>query len=184
MRRVIDATDVTRTDPPLRGDEAAMLRGYLDFHRDTLRLKCAGLTQEQLAQTHAPSTLTLGGLMKHLALVEHHWFSTMTFDRPLPQPFTDIDWDADPEWEFRTAADDSPEELRALFDEAVRVSDAAIDEALADGGLDRESDRASRREGEGRFSTRWVLIHMIEEYSRHNGHADLLRESIDGQTGE
>ena len=161
-----------------------MLRGYLDFHRDTLRLKCAGLTQEQLAQTHPPSTLTLGGLMKHLALVEHHWFTAMTFDRPLPAPFADIDWDADPDWEFRTAADDSPEELRALFDEAVRASDASIDDALADGGLDRESDRASRREGEGRFSTRWVLVHMIEEYSRHNGHADLLREAIDGQTGE
>ena len=90
------------------------------YHRDTLRRKCAGLTQEQLAQTLPPSDMTLGGLMKHLALVESQWFDYFFRDLALAPPFDTVDWDADPDWEFDTARDDSPEELRALFDEAVR----------------------------------------------------------------
>jgi hypothetical protein len=98
-------------------------------------------------------------------------------------PFDTVDWDADRDWEWHTAKDDTPEELFALFDEAVRRADAVVDEALAGAGLAAESSQESRR-GEGRFSLRWIIVHMIEEYARHNGHADLIRESIDGQTGE
>ncbi|UMG91482.1 DinB family protein [Nocardioides sp. TF02-7] len=160
------------------------VRAYLDYHRDTLRWKVDGLTREQLAQTLPPSTMTLGGMLKHLALVEWSWFERVLHGRPPVSPFVDVDWDADPDWDWHSAVDDSPEQLRQWFDEAVARADAAIDEALAAGkGLDVESALPSRRE-EGHFTLRWILLHMIEEYARHNGHADLLREAIDGRTGE
>lgn len=173
----------SRIDPPLQGDEATTLRAFLDYHRDTLRWKVDGLTQEQLAQTLAPSTLTLGGLVKHLALVESNWFEVVLAGGTLLPPFDTVDWDADPNWEFNTAADDTPEQLMALFDDAVTRADLSIDEAVARAGLDAESVRKTRT-GDRHFSLRWILLHMLEEYARHNGHADLLRESIDGATGE
>jgi hypothetical protein len=126
--------------------------------------------------------MTLGGMMKHLALNEVGWFGSTLAGEPYPPPFTDVDWDADPDWEWRTAADDSPENLRDLYDDCVRRGDAAIDRALADGGLDSPSVQESSSDGP--FSLRWILLHMIEEYARHNGQADLIRESIDGMTGE
>ena len=172
-----------RTDPPLAADEATMLQGFLDYHRDTLRWKTDGLTQEQLATTHPPSTMSLGGILKHLALVEDWWFSVSLLGNEYAELWRGVDWDGDPDWEWRTAADDSPETLRALFDEACAASDRCIERALADHGLDTLSVRRSRQE-DSPFSLRWILLHMIEEYARHNGHADLIRESIDGETGE
>ena len=177
-------TTTERVDPPLRGDEADTLLAFLDYHRDTLRMKVDGLTQEQLARTLPPSTMTLGGLVKHLALVENWWFSMVLMGNEDVEPWAAVDWDADPDWEWHTAKDDSPEELRRLFDESVTQSDGFISQVLADGGMDALAVRPSRREGEGQFNLRWIVTHMIEEYARHNGHADLLRESIDGQTGE
>jgi len=171
-----------RVEPPLHGSEVAVLRGSLTYQRDTLRWKCSGLTQEQLAQRLPPSDMTLGGLMKHLALVESQWFDHWLRDAGFAPPFDSLDWDADDDWEFRSARDDSPEELRALFDGAVRRSDAVVDDALAHGGLEAESVRTSPRTGET-FTLRWILVHMIEEYARHLGHADLIRESIDGHLG-
>ena len=174
-----------RVDPPLDADEATTLRAFLDFHRDTFRWKCAGLTQQQLAQSLPPSDMTLGGMMKHLALVEQSWFEDVFYDRGLMPPYDTVDWDADRDWEWHTAKDDTPEELFALFDEAVRRSDAVLDEALAPGGVGLDGlSAANESDGRGRFSLRWILLHMIEEYARHNGHADLIRESIDGQTGQ
>ena len=126
--------------------------------------------------------MTLGGLLKHLALVEDSWFTRWLHDRPMPEPWAGVDWRSDPDWEFYSAADDSPEELLELWERSCRRSDAAIDEALADGGLDQ---LASRRGEDGHApSLRWILVHMVEEYARHNGHADLLREAVDGQVGE
>jgi uncharacterized damage-inducible protein DinB len=172
-----------RIRPPLRADEATTLRAFLDYHRDTLRWKCAGLTKQQLARTLPPSDMTLGGLMKHMALVESDWFEdTFTGGSRMP-PFDTVDWDADRDWEWHTARDDAPEELFALFDEAVRRADAVIDEAFAGAGLDAESQKTDRREGTP-FSLRRIIVHMIEEYARHNGHADLMRQSVDGSTGE
>jgi uncharacterized damage-inducible protein DinB len=175
-----------RVDPPLRADEATTLRAFLDFQRDTFRWKCAGLTRDQLAQSLPPSDMTLGGMMKHLALVDSSWFEyDYAGGGTYMPPFDDVDWDADPDWEWHTAKDDSPEELRRLFDEGVRRADAVLDAALAQGaGLESESVRKSPREGEGSFSLRKIILHMIEEYARHNGHADLIRQSIDGETGE
>jgi uncharacterized damage-inducible protein DinB len=170
----------TRAEAPLHGDEVAVLRGMLAYQRDTLRWKCARLTQEQLAATLPPSDLTLGGLMKHLALVESQWFDHWFRDAGFAPPFDTMDWDTD--WDIESARHDSPRALRALFDEAVRRSDAVVDEALQSGGLDTESALVSPQTGET-FTLRWILAHMIEEYARHNGHADLIRQSVDGQTG-
>ena len=179
---VSEPTD--RTNPPLASGEVETLLAYLDYQRNTLRRKTEGLTQAQLTTRHEPSTLTLGGLLKHMALVEDWWLSVVLLDNPDAEPWQGLDWDADPDWEFRTAADDSPEELRRLLDEAIALADRNIRQVLDDGGLDALSVRESHHAEEGRFSLRWILLHMIEEYARHNGHADLIRESVDGSTGE
>jgi hypothetical protein len=182
---VSEAPPDPRVDPPQHGDEVAILRGFLTYHRETLRLKCGGLTQEQLGRPLAPTDMTLGGMMKHLAVVESGWFEETFAGGSLMPPFDTVDWDADGDWEWHTAKDDTPDELFALFDEAVRRSDAVLDEALAPGGVGLDGLSAlEARDGAGRFSLRWIVLHLIEEYARHNGHADLIRESIDGQTGE
>ena len=172
-----------RTDPPIAADEATTLVAFLDYHRDTLRLKTEGLTAEQLAQPLAPSSLTLGALLKHVALNEASWFGRVLHGRPMGEPWDSADWDADADWEMTSAKDDSPEELRRLMDDAVEQARRNIDEALAMGGLDQLSVTPSRTEGTP-FTLRWILLHMIEEYARHNGHADFLREAVDGVTGE
>jgi uncharacterized damage-inducible protein DinB len=179
----ITGTSIKRVDPPLAASETETLLGYLNYHRQTLRMKTEGLDQEQLARALAPSTLTLGGLLKHMALVEDNWFSVVLLGNAQAEPWASADWDADRDWEFHTARDDSPEELHRLFDETVAASDQTLREVIAEDGLDRLSVRESKRHG-GKFSLRWIIVHMIEEYARHNGHADLIRESIDGQTGE
>jgi uncharacterized damage-inducible protein DinB len=172
-----------RVDPPVLADETTTLRAFLDQQRDILRHHCSGLTHEQLAQPLPPSAMTLGGMLKHLAIVESAWFeSTFAGGEDMP-PFDKVDWEADPDWSWHSAADDSPEELRALFDEAVRRADAVLDASLAADGLDARSVRHSPHT-ETPVSLRWLLVHLIEEYARHNGHADLIRESIDGRTGD
>lgn len=176
-------TSIERVDAPLVADEPQMLLAWLNYHRDTLRLKTEGLTSDQLAATLPPSTLTLGGLLKHMALVEDNWFSVVLLGNEQAEPWRGVDWEADVDWDFNSAFHDSPEELRRLFSDACARSDRIIKQALADDGLETLSVRESRRLG-GRFGLRWILLHMIEEYARHNGHADLIRESLDGTTGE
>src|SRR4051794_34895004 len=154
-----------RVRPPLRADEATTLRAFLDYHRDTLRWKCAGLTQEQLAQAPPPTDMTLGGLMKHMAVVESGWFEEGFAGGSLMPPFDTVDWDADRDWEWHTARDDSPAQLFGLFDEAVRRADAVIDQAMDGRGLDADSQELDRREGTP-FSLRRIIVHMIEEYAR------------------
>jgi hypothetical protein len=172
-----------RIDPPTIADEETSLVAWLDFHRDTLLLKAHGLDQEQLARRLEPSTLTLGGLVKHMALVESSWLSARLRGEPMIAPFEDAPWDDDPDWEFHSAKDDTPEELVALFAASRAASDEIIAATLADGGLDTISVGSRRDTGE-HFDLRWILTHLVEEYARHNGHADLIRESIDGQTGD
>ncbi|WP_018158071.1 DinB family protein [Demetria terragena] len=172
-----------RTDPTPTADEITTLRGFLDFHRDTLRLKCEGLNATQLATTHPPSALTLGGLLKHLALVESHWLRWVWAERPLHPPFDTAPWDDDEDWELHSARHDSPEELRAIFDACAADSDAIIEQSYAVTGLEGRSARPDRETGDP-FNLRWILVHLIEEYARHNGHADIIRESLDGVTGE
>jgi uncharacterized damage-inducible protein DinB len=168
-----------RTDPACDADERTQLLGFLDYHRATLLRKTDGLDAAQLSTTHPPSTMTLGGLLKHLALVEDNWFSVFLHGHEYDAPWAGVDWDGDPDWEWHSAAADDPAELRRLYAETVdRVR------GLVDGmPLDQLSQRSLRSEGRP-ANLRWIVVHMIEEYARHNGHADLIRESIDGTVGE
>jgi uncharacterized damage-inducible protein DinB len=174
--------DQGRPEPPLHGDEAATVLGFLDFQRATLEWKCAGLDADGLNATVGASTMTLGGMLKHLAYVEDDWFVRILLGQDPPEPWKSVDWNADRDWDWHSAADDSPDELRALWRASVDRARAATEKALANGG---PSALAARGWSDGRKpSLRWILVHMVEEYSRHNGHADLIRESIDGETGE
>ena len=169
-------------EPPIAGDETATLLGSLERQRATFAWKCGGLDPAGLQAKVGASALTLGGLLKHLALVEDDYFTGRLQGRELGAPWDAVDWDADPDWEWRTAADDTPEDLYALWQDAVSRSRAAVAEALSRGGLDELAQRKSR---DGRApSLRRILIDLIEEYARHVGHADLIRESVDGLVGE
>ena len=171
-----------RPEPPVAADETATLLGFLDFHRATLAWKVSGLDAEGLRATVGPSSMTLGGMLKHLAYVEDQWFSRWLRGRDPAPPWDTVDWKADRDWDWHSAAEDTPEQLRALWGDAVARSRSLVAQALDDGGLERLARRAWP---DGRSpSLRWILVHLIEEYSRHNGHADLLRESLDGLTGE
>lgn len=135
-------------DPPQAGHEVETLVGFLDFQRDVLRRKTERLSADQLAFKLPSSALTLGGLLKHLALVEHMWIHQRFLGREPAEPWASVDWDADPDWEFTSAARDSPRLLRALFDAQVASSDRIVVQALAaGGGLDQLAVR--RRRGEG-----------------------------------
>jgi uncharacterized damage-inducible protein DinB len=168
-----------RTEPVKDAAERDMLGQYLDYQRATMLDKAAGLSQEQLGRPHPPSSLTLAGLLYHLALVEETWMVYRFAGQPVPEPWAGIDFDADPEWEFRTSAELEPEQLRQRYREACERSRQAA--AQAD-GLDQLAV-APLSDGR-RFSLRWVLLHLLEETARHAGHADMLREAIDGTVGE
>jgi uncharacterized damage-inducible protein DinB len=166
----------TRTDPPEVAGERAALEGWLDFHRQTLLMKCRGLTGEQLVQRSvAPSTLTLLGLVRHMAEVERRWFRARFSRLDLPRRYqTEVDPDAD----FTGAVADPAvvEEAWAAWREEIAFADRFIrGHELEYVGQDSEGASISLRE---------LLVHMIEEYARHNGHADLLRERIDGRVGQ
>jgi uncharacterized damage-inducible protein DinB len=163
-------------------DEAATVIGFLEFLRATLAWKTAGLDAAGLAATIPTSSMTLGGMLKHLAYVEDDWFTRWLAGGSRPAPWDTVDWTADRDWDWHSAADDTPEELRALWSTAVARSRAVVDDVLAGGGLEQTARRAW---SDGRApSLRWILVHMVEEYGRHLGHADLLREAVDGLVGE
>ncbi len=171
-----------RIDPPTASDEAATLLGFLNFQRDTLRWKCTGMTTAQLSTPVPPTTLTLGGLLKHLTVVEAGWLNQF-FGGGVAKPswFEELDQD-DPDWSLTSAAGTAPEQLFAWFDESIAVSNRVIEDALA--GPDGLDALAKEQDAGKPISLRWIMCHVIEEYARHNGHADLLRESIDGATGD
>jgi uncharacterized damage-inducible protein DinB len=177
-----DLDEHGRPEPPHAGDETATLVGFLEYQRATLAWKCGGLDGAGLETTVAASSITLGGMLKHLAYVEEWWFSERLHGRDPEPPWSAVDWDADPDWDWDSAAEDTPEQLMAIWQGAAARSRSLVGEALADGGLEQP---ARRPWADGRApSLRWILVHMIEEYARHNGHADLIRESVDGLTGE
>jgi pimeloyl-ACP methyl ester carboxylesterase len=174
--------ETNRPDPPVAGDEIATLLGTLERNRATLAWKCGGLDAAGMRATLGPSPITLGGLLKHLAYVEDDAFSGRLFAQKRRPPWDAVDFKADPDWDWRSAADDSPQQLFALWQDAVDRSRALVATALADGGLDGLGQRTWP---DGRApSLRRILVDMIEEYARHTGHADLIRESVDGLTGE
>jgi hypothetical protein len=169
------STEVTRIDAPLTADERTTLRAWLDFHRSTLLQKCQGLTGAQLAQASVPpSELTLLGLVQHMALVEWWWFEHIFAGGDMPEP---IDTSADPDFEFHHVVPEEADASIAMFEHMcahAREIEAATTTLDA---LSASTERQTR-------DLRWVMVHMIEEYARHNGHADLLRECIDGVVGD
>jgi uncharacterized damage-inducible protein DinB len=162
-----------RTDPPSVGDERTLLTTFLDYQRDTLAWKCSGLTDEQLAlRTVEPSSLSLLGLLRHLTEVERGWFArTVAGEKFEPTYYAQENYDDEFDDLGSHSVADVFEDWQATCARSREITEA------------RPLDFEGSRRGEA-FSLRWVLIHMIEEYARHNGHADLLRERIDGATGE
>jgi len=156
-----------------------MLVAYLDSQREAVLAKTDGLAHEQLVVAHPPSALTLAGLLYHLALVEETWMEVRFAGLPEREPWSSVDWDADPDWEFQAALTLEPDDLTARYREACERSRRVVTTAS---GPDQLSARP-RRDGR-HFSLRWVLLHLIEETARHAGHADILREAIDGSVGE
>ncbi|TFB98946.1 DinB family protein [Cryobacterium sp. HLT2-28] len=167
-----------RIDPTPAADEATTLAQFLDYQRATLLGKAEGLDAAGLSRRLPPSTLTLGGLLKHLALVEEHWIQVRFLGRPEQEPWVSVSWEDDPDWEFRTAAQDDSEALRELYRTACDHSRAAV------AGVDLGALSAGVNRAGEHWSLRWILVHLIEETARHNGHADLLREAVDGTVGE
>lgn len=169
-------------EPPLAGTEPEHLVGALDRLRTTFRWKADDLDAAGLQARIGASSLTLGGLLKHLALVEDFTFTTKLRGEPVGAPWDAARWEGNDDWEFTSAADDTPAELYALWDGAVQRSRARLDAALAAGGLDQLAD-VSDSDGH-HASLRRLVCDLIEEYGRHTGHADLLREAVDGRVGE
>jgi uncharacterized damage-inducible protein DinB len=162
-----------RRDPPSTGDERALLEAFLEFHRATLARKCDGLDAAQLRRRSVPpSSLSLLGLVRHMAEVERSWFRRTLAGEDAPPRYYSED---DPDGDFDNLDDADPAEAFAAWrsecEHARRLAAAA------------SLEQTGRRRGEA-YSLRWILLHMIEEYARHNGHADLLRERIDGAVGE
>jgi uncharacterized damage-inducible protein DinB len=165
-----------RPEPPFAADEKTMLLAYLDYHRATLAWKCENLTPEQLAARAVPtSTLSLLGLVRHLAEVERGWF-----DKVVGASRPGIYWtEAEPDLDFDGASADAEVVSQAFADWQAEIEFAR--EVAARTPL--EATFVDRRRSDA-ISLRWLLVHLIEEYARHNGHADLLREAVDGSTGE
>jgi hypothetical protein len=175
-------TDLPFWEPPLAGTEAEHLLGALDRLRTTFRWKAGALDDAGLRQRTATSALTLGGLLKHLALIEDHYTTTKLRGERLGQPWASMGMDGSEDWEFRTAADDTAADLYALYDGAVGRARERLAAAVADGGLDQPvhaSDDAGHH-----ASLRRLVCDLVEEYGRHTGHADLIREAVDGLVGE
>jgi uncharacterized damage-inducible protein DinB len=166
-----------RARPGLQVGEREMLTGWLEHHRAILAWKCEGLTGEQLRQRAVPpSSLSLLGLIRHMAGVERGWFRQVLLGEDVPDLYST---EEDPDADFNDVDGADVAEAFSVFE---KECDLARQAAAAEPDLDVLSKERSSRTGE-QFSLRWILTHMIEEYARHNGHADLLRERIDGTTG-
>ena len=173
------AFDTRIQEPSMTAGEVEMLLFALERSRAQFAWKCGGLDAAGLSKRLPSSTMTLGGLVKHLALVEDHYTTTALTGEAMGPEWHAYDG---PDWEWRTAGDDSPEELYALWRGAVERSRAAVEQVLADGGLDRPS-KLTTKSGESP-NVRRILVDLHDEYARHVGHADLLREAVDGLVGE
>lgn len=171
------------TEAPLAGNETDSLLGSLERQRRILAWKCGGIDRAGMKVTVGVSSMTLGGLLKHMTLVEDSHFAIKFLGQEPGPPWDAVDWDADPDWEWRTGAEEEPAAVMALWQESADRSRALVARALADGGLD-QLGRYQSPDGGGPLSLRRLLIDLIEEYARHAGHADLIRESVDGLVGE
>lgn len=169
-------------EPPIAGTEITHLLGALERQRATFRWKADGLDVAGLTAHAAASSMTLGGLLKHLAAVEDYVFTVKLSGAPMGGPWETAGWDGTNDWEFTSAVDDSPTELYDLWDGAVERSRVRLTAALTAAGPEQLA-RVSWPDGQ-HASLRRLICDLIEEYGRHTGHADLLREAIDGRVGE
>lgn len=177
--------DHGRRMPPMSADETDTLLGFLDYQRATFDWKIRDLTTAQLRQElRHPSSMTLAGMMKHLALVEDQWITITAAEEPLPSTWHELGITRDADWDWTSALEDSADDLRAIWSGAVDRSRGVVQRLLADDRDEALSTAHSAWGGQAQVSLRWILTHMVEEYARHNGHADLLCEAIDGRTGE
>jgi uncharacterized damage-inducible protein DinB len=167
-----------RTEPPTEGDERATLLGFLNWYRATLELKCAGLTDAELARRAVePSSMSLLGMVRHMAEVERGWFRRVMAGQDMPQLFCS-DEDPDGDWDGAVADPDVVAQAWQAWRDEVAFADKVVADAPS-----LDTIGVHRRSGD-RFSLRWVLVHMVEEYARHIGHVDLMRERIDGRVGQ
>ena len=171
-----NGTSSERIEPDTAPDERTALEQFLDYFRDTLLIKVAGLDTEQARREACPpSTLNLLGLVRHMADVERYWFRNVLIGDPIAPQFYTQD---DPELDMQPPPG-------ATLDEAVAALRAEIDIARANAApIELDTLAVRFRGGTADGNLRWIMVHMIEEYARHCGHADLLREAIDGQTGD
>lgn len=175
------APDLTPWEPPLAGTETEQVLGALERLRTTFRWKADALHEAGLTTTVGASSLSLGGLLKHLAAAEDFHHTVKLTGEPLGEPWAGYGWDGSTDWDLESAARDSPEHLYDLYDAAVERSRARLAAVLATGGLEQPVHAGAH----GRHaSLRRLLLDLVEEYGRHAGHADLLREAVDGVTGE
>jgi len=172
-------------EPPFAGSETEALLGALERQRMTFRWKVDGLDAAGLDQRLSPSSLTLGSLTKHLAAQEDYAFTVKLTGEPMGQPWEGWGWDGSNDWEFESASDDTPDELYALWDAAAERSRQRLagflDESV---GMDALTDKEFGAGTGVRSNLRRLVLDMIEEYGRHLGQADLLREAVDGRVGE
>lgn len=162
-------------EPPLQATEREMLVAFLDYYRAVLIDKASGLSDRQLNTPLPPSPLTLGSIVHHLARVEHTWFHERFAGMPPTEP-----WSEHPrgDWEFAVASSLGAQVILKRYRDEIDRSRRVVQAS----GIDATSQRTN---SEGKpWSMRWILIHMIEETARHAGHADLIRESIDGEVGD
>jgi uncharacterized damage-inducible protein DinB len=157
-------------------DERTLLEATMEWYRDGVLHKVSGMSQADATTSPLPSPTTAAGIVKHLALAEDHWFTVGIAQQPMPDAWVGADFEADPDWEFRTATQEPLRDSVALYEQACARSRAAIAPLSLD-------DTATDRRGHD-YSLRWVLLHMIEETARHLGHLDVLRELADGTIGE
>src|SRR5438270_9933623 len=173
----VDPENDPRTEGPLQGDERAVLVGFLRWQRETLELKCSGLDAADLARRSVePSTLSLLGLVRHMAEVERSWFRRVMAAQNAPPHFYS---DTKPDGDFDGAVPD-PDVVAEAWN-IWRAEIAFADKFVAEAP---DLDITGKETWRGAISLRWVLMHMVEEYARHNGHADLLRQRIDGAVGQ
>jgi hypothetical protein len=152
------------------------LLGFLERQRATFAWKCSGLDAAGLQATAGASSMTLVGMLRHLARFEDDMSAEWLHGQEQRPPWNTVDWQADPAWDWRSAVDETPEQLYARWGDAVARSRSLCAAVLTEGGPER-------RGGDRLPSLRYILINMIEEYARHNGHADLIREAVDGLVG-
>jgi uncharacterized damage-inducible protein DinB len=173
---------VSSTHPSEPRTEVESVLSVLERNRRTFAWKTSGLDEKGLRATTAASEMTLGGIVKHVALVEADWLAVKLAGREYGAPWDTVDFDTDPSWDWRTGAQDTPEDVYAVWRDAVKRSRELVAEVVKERGLDGP---ASFTWPNGRTPTvRDMLLDMIEEYARHTGHADILREAVDGLVGE